>query len=432
MQNTEDVTQEISLLEAQAMRAAQAGREDETVRLWNRILELDPEHIRTWTAAGQYAFRKGDMHRARDAFQKLIDLDGSDAQQWIHLAVVSRNLADEVAEEGAIKKALTLDPSDLVALLLRANLLERRGKTHEAARAYGAAAAVAPPMDRVHPELRAGVAQARAQSEKYNRDVGNFLDAHLDAGYANFRGEKLDRFRTAVDIMVGRKKRYDSQSMIFHYPGLPTVEFFERGDFPWLDAMEAATDSIRDEFLAVLAADADFVPYITYPDDVPHNQWAELNNSPRWSAYHLYLMGKLVEEHAARCPATMAALAHAPQPDEPGRTPAAMYSLLKPRTVIPAHTGVSNVRLVTHLPLIVPEGCSFRVGNTTRQWVPGKAWVFDDTVEHEARNDSDQLRVILLFDIWHPLLTPPEREMITAMYAGVNAFTGSDSGPGAD
>ena len=135
-------------------------------------------------------------------------------------------------------------------------------------------------------------------------------------------------------------------------------------------------------------------------------------------------MGKLVEENAAKCPQTMKLLAGAPQPEQPGRTPAAMFSLLKPRTRIPPHVGVSNVRLVTHLPLIVPEDCGFRVGNETREWVPGKAWVFDDTIEHEAWNDSDKLRVVLIFDIWHPHLTPPERAMITAMSAGMSAFSG--------
>ena len=101
---------------------------------------------------------------------------------------------------------------------------------------------------------------------------------------------------------------------------------------------------------------------------------------------------------------------------------AAMFSLLSPRTTIPPHVGVSNTRVVSHLALISPENCSFRVGNDTRQWVPGKAWVFDDTIEHEARNDSDKLRVVLIFDVWHPHLTPPERALITALCAGLNAF----------
>jgi aspartyl/asparaginyl beta-hydroxylase (cupin superfamily) len=139
-------------------------------------------------------------------------------------------------------------------------------------------------------------------------------------------------------------------------------------------------------------------------------------------------MGRPVEDNAARCPRTVAALKAAPQPAMPGRTPSAMFSLLKPHTRIPAHTGVTNARLVVHLPLVVPEGCGFRVGNDTRQWVPGKAWVFDDTIEHEAWNDSDLLRTVLIFDIWHPDLTPAERELITAAMEGLAAFRGGGAG----
>ncbi len=80
-----------------------------------------------------------------------------------------------------------------------------------------------------------------------------------------------------------------------------------------------------------------------------------------------------------------------------------------PNTRIPPHHGVANTRLVCHLPLIVPEGCWFRVGAETRLWERGRAWVFDDTIEHEALNPSSALRVILIIDIWHPGLTPRSR-----------------------
>jgi aspartyl/asparaginyl beta-hydroxylase (cupin superfamily) len=103
-----------------------------------------------------------------------------------------------------------------------------------------------------------------------------------------------------------------------------------------------------------------------------------------------------------------------------------MFSMLKPRTHIPPHCGVSNVRLVTHVPLIIPPGCRFRVGNDVREWVPGQAWVFDDTIEHEAFNDSDQLRAILMFDVWHPHLTEAERRMVTALSGAIKAFTNAD------
>jgi aspartate beta-hydroxylase len=124
----------------------------------------------------------------------------------------------------------------------------------------------------------------------------------------------------------------------------------------------------------------------------------------------------------------MAALAAAPQPDQPGRTPTAMFSLLQPGTHIPPHTGVSNARLVVHLPLVVPPGCRFRVGNDIREWMPGEAWVFDDTVEHEAWNDGSEARAILMFDIWHPQLSLAERGALTAMATGIAAFSQEEGG----
>jgi aspartyl/asparaginyl beta-hydroxylase (cupin superfamily) len=259
--------------------------------------------------------------------------------------------------------------------------------------------------------------------EIYDAKCAEFMDRYLEPQTHAFAQSDLKRFRDSFDILVGRRKRYDSRSEHFHFTELPTIEFFERKDFPWLDAFEAATDEIREEFLAVLDAEEGFTPYITYPPGLPLNQWAELNNSPAWSAFHLYKSGKLVEENAAKCPKTMALLAQAPQPDQEGRTPAAMFSLLKPNTRIPPHGGVSNTRLVTHVPLIVPDDCGFRVGNETRKWEPGKAWVFDDTINHEAWNNSDKLRVVLIFDIWHPLLSAAERALISAMNRGMNEFS---------
>ena len=41
--------------------------------------------------------------------------------------------------------------------------------------------------------------------------------------------------------------------------------------------------------------------------------------------------------------------------------------------------------------------------------------MFDDTIEHEAMNPTDQLRVVFIFDIWHPDLAPVEREAVAAL-----------------
>ena len=127
-------------------------------------------------------------------------------------------------------------------------------------------------------------------------------------------------------------------------------------------------------------------------------------------------------ENAARCPKTLDALADAPLARVPGRSPSILYSLLRPGARIPPHTGEVNTRLICHLPLIVPDPCSFRVGNDTRAPVEGRAWVFDDTIEHEAWNGSERTRVILLFEIWRPELTAAERALVSAMFEAIDAY----------
>ena len=109
----------------------------------------------------------------------------------------------------------------------------------------------------------------------------------------------------------------------------------------------------------------------------------------------------------------------------PNRSPVVLFSLLKPGTHIPPHNGLVNTRLICHLPLVVPAGCRFRVGNETREWVEGQAWAFDDSIDHEAWNDSDRTRVILLFDVWRPELTAIERELVTELFAAIDAYTGT-------
>lgn len=417
-------TAELDTLIGQSAEALRLGKEEIAFALWERILNLDPDNTRTLTMIGQRFFRQGDLHSAKKAFQRVVETNGSDQQQWINLALTLQGLKDEEGEAQAIRGALVVDPHDLVALILRANLLERQGKQHEAASAYGAVTSVAPPLEKLTPNLRPAVVKAMAYKAGYQASYGAYMDDYLASHYQTFKGEDLSRFKHSLDLLIGRKKRFDSKSMLYHFPGLLPLDFFERTRFPWLDQIEAGTDRIRDEFLGVLKAEAGFTPYLTYADDMPLSQFAELNNSPRWSAFHLYKSGAPVVGNVEKCPITMSLLGGSPQPDQPGRTPTAMFSLLKPHTKIPPHVGVSNARLVTHLPLIIPQDCGFRVGNTTRIWEPGKAWVFDDTIEHEAWNNSDKLRVVLIFDIWHPDLSIAEKGLITALSQGMTAFSG--------
>ncbi|HAH11667.1 MAG TPA: aspartyl beta-hydroxylase, partial [Alphaproteobacteria bacterium] len=145
---------------------------------------------------------------------------------------------------------------------------------------------------------------------------------------------------------------------------------------------------------------SEFEAYVQKEATEPLNQWAELNKSQRWSALFLYKDGTRIDHICRRAPKTLAILERIPRLDIPGRGPTAFFSALDAKTHIPPHTGVNNIRSIVHLPLIVPENTWFRVGNDKRPFKRGEAWVFDDSIEHEAMNDSDERRIILIFDVW--------------------------------
>jgi aspartate beta-hydroxylase len=95
---------------------------------------------------------------------------------------------------------------------------------------------------------------------------------------------------------------------------------------------------------------------------------------------------------------------------------------LAPGTHILPHHGVTNARVVTHLPLIVPDDCALRVGGEEHAWQEGRCVTFDDTFEHEAWNRSGQTRVVLILDSWSPYLTPVECAAIAGTVESIGDF----------
>jgi len=319
--------------------------------------------------------------------------------------------------------ALVLEPRHFVALLTKGALLERSGKPKAAAIVYRNAIATAPPEDRLPAPLVAQLAHARGAVQAY----GEALAAHMERAVAPVRERHADprvsRFDESLRIFAGLARPYLQEPLLLHYAQLPAIPFYDRALFPWLETLEAATPMIKAELEALLAAEPqDFAPYIAFPPGVPVNQWAELNHSRRWSSMFLWRDGARQERPCALCPGTAALLEGLPLMRQPGFAPTVTLSQLEPHTRIPPHTGSANSRLLVHLPLILPGPARFRVGAETRDWRMGEAWVFDDTIEHEAWNDADAPRTILIFDIWNPLLSEAERELITAMMVASNQF----------
>ena len=369
----------------------------------------------------QQALGRRDGDAAVRLIDEALDQAPGDIDLRLQKAMALRLQGDLKGALAALEAALDLEPYHFVALLSKAAVVERLSGPRKAWQIYRNALKILP--DPLPATLQPAVDRARQVVEETTDALSAFLADRAAPARARMDRTAGARFDEGLQIYAGRTRPYPSEGILLTYPRLPAIPFFDREMFPWFPELEAATDMIRGELEGVLATmDADFAPYINVPPGAPVNQWEELNQSRLWSSLFLWKDGERQEEPCRRCPGTAALLDRLPLARQPGFAPTVIFSALEACTRIPAHTGSTNTRLLVHLPLILPGPARFRVGNETRNWRMGEAWAFDDTIDHEAWNDADALRVIMILDIWNPLITEDEREAVTALLNARNAF----------
>ena len=366
------------------------------------------------------ALEKGDAAGAQDLLDRVVAAKRADVAVWLALANARGLLGDDAGWGAAIDQALALAPNDLRALLAKGDYMSSRGDARGASAFYAAALQYMPRYNSLPQHLQTGLQRAHAANQQLVQELEDFVRGKLDE--ADVAGGAPPRFRNAVDILFGKKRAYVQEPRYLYYPELPQVQFYERAAFPWLDAVEAATAEIREELRGVIGGD--FKPYVTQSLGRPQQKQAGLAGNPDWSAYFLCKDGAQ-QPGADNCPRTLAALKGAPLTRIPNRTPSILFSKLAAGAQIPPHSGMLNARLICHLPLIVPAGCEFRVGNDVRSWAEGRAWVFDDSIEHEAWNRSSEDRYILIFDIWRPELNEHERAAVATLCEAIDAYRGA-------
>ena len=334
------------------------------------------------------------------------------------------NSSNDASTLAAIDRLLAADPRNVRTLIQKADHFAAAGDTRSASAFYMAALRAAQAQGKVQAELTADLRRAQETCARYATQYKSYLRGRLaEGGFDATRSSA--RFAQSLDIVLGEKRIYLQEPRYYYFPALPNVQFYDRAEFPWLDDVEAETDAIRSELLEVMRDPTAFSPYVTGNANRPRKDEQGMLDNPDWSAFFLWKNGEPVAANAQRCPRTLHALRNAPLAKVPNRSPSILFSLLKPGTHIPPHNGLVNTRLICHLPLVVPGGCRFRVGNEVREWSVGKAWAFDDTIEHEAWNDSDHTRVILLFDVWRPELTAEERDLVVQLFEAIDAYSGT-------
>ena len=417
-----DRTGPIALLSAETLlaeaRGAQnVGQLNRAIHVLETLLGQFPKHAQALNMLGLALLRHGDPLRARDILSQATAADPGAPSLWLNLAQAQRQLKDSDGERQSLTAAIDRDPYLLIAHVRKAELHSSLKEEAYALQAWQAVLTICDNDPQPSEAIRHLIQRANAYIEPRVAQMAAEMQRGLEKARAKVETAATRRFDAAVDHAMGKRPIYLSQSSGLHFPFLPADEFFPRESFPWIGALEAATNDIRREFEAALNTDGEgFAPYVDQPTGAATNVWSELSRSTRWSAYYLWRYGIRSDNACLQCPMTAKALEALPRADQPNRAPTAFFSLLAPGTRIPPHTGVSNTRAIVHLPLVVPPECGFRVGGETRQWRVGEAFAFDDTIEHEAWNDSDEYRAVLIFDVWNPYLSSTERELLKEFY----------------
>ena len=400
-----------------------AGQADKARHHLDAVISLDSTEPNARNALGLFALDQGDARSAATHFEIACNRDPKAQPLWMNLARAHRELGDPEAERDALEKVLTIDQRDLLALIRLAELHERLGEEALGAKRWGAVVALSSGFPDRSPELEQIVEHAKGYVQKHRQNLADAIDAKLADDLSEASARDRRRLQAAADHWLGRRGIYANHCEGLHYPFLPADEFFDREHFPWLEQFEAATPEILEELQAILREPGDgLAPYISMPSGMPPNKWSKLDKSLDWGAFHLWKEGVRMDEACARAPQTTALVESLPLCRIEGRAPAVFFSILKAGSHIPPHTGVTNVRSIVHLPLVVPQDCGFRVGGETRDWRVGEAFVFDDTIEHEAANPSDRLRVVFILDLWHPGLSDAERNAVRALLEAESAI----------
>jgi aspartate beta-hydroxylase len=402
---------------AEANRARQAGLVDRAREHLEAVLAIDGEQPAARNALGLDALERNDARLAAEHFHIACRRDPSAPPLWMNLARAHRELGDPQGERAALEKVLTIDQRDLLALIRLAELHERIGDEALAAQRWSAVISLSAGIADRSSEFVELIERAKIYVEGQRRKLEEKVEERLAGDLTEASARDRRRLRAAADAMLGRRAIYANHCEGLHYPFLPADEFFDCEHFPWLSRLEAATDEILAELQAILSEPKQpLEPYIAMAPGTPASKWSALDKSLDWGAFHLWKEGKRIDENCARAPRTAALAEALPLCRIEGRAPAVFFSILKAGSHIPPHTGVTNVRSIVHLPLIAPPGCAFRVGGETREWRKGEAFVFDDTIEHEAWNRSGEDRAVLIVDTWNPHLREHERTMVCRLY----------------
>ena len=235
----------------------------------------------------------------------------------------------------------------------------------------------------------------------------------IDRAVANYLGQTRDGPTDARQ-----------RPKFLYIPGLPDAPYHDPYLQSWAARLAEGYDVMREEALGLLSGDGNFESFLTFGPNANRSEYVSGQGPrPAWDAYFFYRHGQRYDEHHAACPGTSAVLESIELCRIRGQAPEACFSLLAAGSHIMPHHGVTNSRLVMHLPLKVPPDCALNViGAGEHHWREGELMMFDDSFQHEAWNRSSEPRLILLMDCWNPHLTEAEQHAVRHLVECISDF----------
>lgn len=395
-----------SLEEADAL--ARRGDLDQAAAILQKFLDVSPENPQAVTMLSRVFRAGGQFENAVPLLETLCQIDANDPWSWYDLGETHEALGDFKTAATTYLRAWSLNRKNARFALNAGFALWQSGREKDALNVWS----IGSEFD---PLVRS--AQSRPEADDATRMKSKTADTELRRHLTHLHREGLDAHRNVdrlktslwpqthfgqVDYKVENQRPY-----MFYVPDLPARPVFDVSLLPWADVLRDATPDIIKELKNYLKRTDDYgSPYLAHMSD-GQESWKALQGSEDWNALHLYKDAKR-QSCAEAFPVTLAAMQNVPLVEMFGEPMEVFFSVLKPGTHIPPHFGLSNSRLTAHLPLIIPDNCEIRVSDHVHKWREGELFLFDDSFDHEARNDSNEIRIVLIFETWRPDLSAAE------------------------
>ncbi len=430
-----DNTQSVDALVRAAQAAIARGVMIEAERAYVAALDADPSHIEALTFVAARALAAGRVSDALQFYERLATLRPDDASVLTGLGQARLESGQLDAARAVLGAVLERVADAFVARFHLAQTYERAGDAHAALVHYFRAISDAQAQGRwlndatTHVSMRGSVQRAMALVDKERLAL---YDGVLEPLRQRFGASELRRVEHCLRIYLHMEpppyQDARQRPSFLYFPSLLATPYLPKSSMPWLQALESSAPTIIEEMLHVLDEQRGFEPFLRFHKLEEARSYLTGNDGKGgWNAYFFYRHGERYTENCEQCPRTAAALERAPLLRIRDHAPEICFSLLTPGSHILPHRGVTNTRIVVHLPLLIPENAALDVGGEQHVWKVGESVAFDDTYEHEAWNRSANNRVIVLMDAWNPHLTEAEREAVAELVIAIGEF-GKEAG----